>query len=116
MIRSAEQRAAVAKVSHDQKWMNTAPVFIACVGDIRCRIRGYDGPALDEHSELPEIKKMAVDMGIGIEHLVLEAEIRATFDAPEWRIREIRPAGLHSAVESMPIVDANLALVERSSD
>jgi nitroreductase len=74
VIRSAEQRAAVAKVSHDQKWMNTAPVFIACVGDIRCRIRGYDGPALDEHSELPELKKMAVDMGIGIEHLVLEAE------------------------------------------
>ena len=74
VIRSEEQRAAVAKVSHDQKWMNTAPVFIACVGDIRCRIPDYDGPALDEHSELPELKKMVVDMGIGIEHLVLEAE------------------------------------------
>lgn len=74
VIRSAEQRAAVAKVSHDQKWMNTAPIFIACVGDIRCRIPEYDGPMLDEHSELPQLKKMLVDMGLGIEHLVLEAE------------------------------------------
>jgi SAM-dependent methyltransferase len=46
---------------------------------------------------------------------VSEAEIRATFAGPEWRVREIRPAGLHSAVESMPVVDANLAIVERGS-
>ncbi len=74
VIRSAEQRAAVARVSHDQKWMNSAPVFIACVGDVRCRIPEYDGSPLDEHSELPQLKKLLVDMGIGIEHLVLEAE------------------------------------------
>ena len=47
---------------------------------------------------------------------VSEAEIRATFAGPEWVVREIRPAGLHSAVESMPIVDANLALIERAAD
>ena len=74
VIRSAEQRAAVAEVSHDQKWMNTAPVFIACEGDIGCRIAEYDGPPLDESSALPELKQLIRDMGIGIEHLVLEAE------------------------------------------
>jgi 2-polyprenyl-3-methyl-5-hydroxy-6-metoxy-1,4-benzoquinol methylase len=45
---------------------------------------------------------------------VSEAEIRAVFAGPEWVVREIRPAELHSAVEAMPIVDANLALIERS--
>ena len=46
---------------------------------------------------------------------VSEADIRAVFAGPEWHIRGIRPAGLHSAVESMPIVDANLALIERAA-
>jgi 2-polyprenyl-3-methyl-5-hydroxy-6-metoxy-1,4-benzoquinol methylase len=41
------------------------------------------------------------------------AEIRVVFAGPEWSVREIRPAELHSAVEAMPIVDANLAVIER---
>jgi 2-polyprenyl-3-methyl-5-hydroxy-6-metoxy-1,4-benzoquinol methylase len=45
---------------------------------------------------------------------VSEAEIRATFAGGAWRVHEVRPAELHSAVEAMPIVDANLALVERA--
>ncbi|MDR3687652.1 MAG: class I SAM-dependent methyltransferase [Coriobacteriia bacterium] len=45
---------------------------------------------------------------------VSEAEIRAVFAGPEWVVREIRPAELHSAVDAMPIVDANLALIERA--
>ena len=44
---------------------------------------------------------------------VSEAEIRATFAGPEWHAREVRPAGLRSAVPAMPIVDANLAVIER---
>jgi len=45
---------------------------------------------------------------------VSETEIRATFSGPKFRVREVRPAELHSAVERMPIVDANLALIERA--
>ena len=45
---------------------------------------------------------------------VSEAEIRATFAGPQWRVREVRPALLYSAVEAMPTVDANLAIVERA--
>jgi len=45
---------------------------------------------------------------------VSEAEIRATFAGDAWAVREIRPAELHSAVESMPVVDANLAVIERA--
>ena len=74
VIRSDEQRAAVARVSHDQKWMNSAPLFIACVGDIGCRIADYDGPPLDEQTSTWELKQLIRDMGISIEHLVLEAE------------------------------------------
>jgi len=44
---------------------------------------------------------------------VSEGEIRATFSGEAWHVREVRTAGLHSAVESMPVVDANLAIVER---
>jgi len=45
---------------------------------------------------------------------VSEAEIRATFSGAAWRIREVRPAELHSARAEMPIVDANFAIIERT--
>ena len=45
---------------------------------------------------------------------VCEDEIRATFGGPEFVVREVRPAELHSARRSMPVVDANLALVVRA--
>lgn len=45
---------------------------------------------------------------------VSEAEIREVFSEGEWLVREVRPAGLRSAVAEMPIVDANLALIERT--
>ena len=44
---------------------------------------------------------------------VSEAEIRDVFAGDAWRVREVRAAGLHSARAEMPVVDANLALVER---
>jgi SAM-dependent methyltransferase len=45
---------------------------------------------------------------------VSEAEIRATFaDDAVWNVREVRAAELHSAVAEMPVVDANLTIVER---
>ena len=44
---------------------------------------------------------------------VSEAEIRATFSGPAFKVREVRPAELVTAVERMPVMDANLALIER---
>ena len=44
---------------------------------------------------------------------VSEADIRATFADPAFRVREVRPAELHSARPEMPVVDGNLAIVER---
>jgi cyclopropane fatty-acyl-phospholipid synthase-like methyltransferase len=45
---------------------------------------------------------------------VSEADIRATFAGPDFEVREVRPAELHSARAEMPVVDANLAIVERA--
>lgn len=44
---------------------------------------------------------------------VSEADIRTAFAGERFRVREVRPAELHSARPEMPIVDANLAIVER---
>jgi nitroreductase len=73
VVRSEAQRRALAEVSHRQTWMVEAPVHVVCVGDIRCRLPAYEGPALDEASGLPELKQVIRDMAIAVEHLVLEA-------------------------------------------
>ena len=42
VVKSDETRQKIADVSHNQQWMNSAPVFIACVADIvfqRCSSR-----------------------------------------------------------------------------
>lgn len=54
-----------------------------------------------------------VPAGFGPRRVSAE-EIRATFAAPRFTVREIRPAALHSAVPHMPVVDANLAVIERA--
>ena len=57
IIRDEGIRQRIAKTSHDQEWMLTAPLFIACVADIRSRI----GPAveimLNEDSPQNDLKK-----------------------------------------------------------
>jgi nitroreductase/GNAT superfamily N-acetyltransferase len=73
VVRDAARRAAIAEVSHRQRWMNTAPVHVVCVADLRCRIPDYAGPPLDDDSPLPELKKAIRDTSIAVEHLVLEA-------------------------------------------
>jgi SAM-dependent methyltransferase len=45
---------------------------------------------------------------------ISEADIRATFASPVFTVREVRPAELYSARPEMPVVDANLAIVERA--
>ena len=44
---------------------------------------------------------------------VSEAEIRDVFGGPEFHVREVRPAKLSTAVAERPVIDANLAVVER---
>lgn len=73
IIKDEEIKQKVALVSHRQKWMLTAPVFIACVADIRSRIKTKEEINLSEESPQFELKQIIRDTAIAIEHIVLEA-------------------------------------------
>jgi nitroreductase len=73
IVDDVELKEKIAKVSHNQKWMLSAPVFIICVADIRSRIKNEDKITLDENSKLFELKQIIRDTAISIQHLVLEA-------------------------------------------
>lgn len=74
VVKSDITRQMLAKVSHDQKWMMSAPVFIVCVADIRSRIKEDIDLSLDENSSEQELKQIIRDTSIAVEHLVLCAE------------------------------------------
>jgi nitroreductase len=76
VVRDPAIRKALATASHDQQWMLTAPVFIACVADIRARITGDAPLQIDELSPRFEVKQIIRDTSIAIEHIVLEAADR----------------------------------------
>ncbi len=73
IIKNVKIKQQIAKVSHKQKWMLSAPVFIACVADIRSRIDFEKEIKLDEESPQNELKQIIRDTAIAIEHIVLEA-------------------------------------------
>ncbi len=73
VVKAPEMRHKLAVASHDQMWMETAPVHIVCIADIRCRIPAEVPVSLDDDSPLLEFKKLIRDTSVGIEHLVLEA-------------------------------------------
>ncbi len=74
IIKSEETKEKLSIADHNQKWMMTAPLFIACVADIRCRIDVGTKVKLDENSSLPELKQIIRDTAIAMEHILLEAE------------------------------------------
>ena len=73
IIKDRHVKERVAQSSHAQGWMLAAPVFIACVADIRSRITADDGLELCEDSPQFELKQIIRDTSIAIEHMVLEA-------------------------------------------
>ncbi|WP_371372753.1 nitroreductase family protein [Sporomusa aerivorans] len=63
----------ISEVSHNQKWMVTAPVFIVCIADIRSRIKEEIKFILDENSSEEEVKQIIRDTSIATEHILLTA-------------------------------------------
>ncbi len=84
VIKSEEARQKITETCHNQKWMMQAPVFIACVADMKARLRDLrrknkelkDTSHLDlrENNPLPELKLIIRDTTIAIDHLVLQAQ------------------------------------------
>lgn len=74
VVESEKTKEKLSLADHNQEWMMTAPVFIVCVADIRCRIDKKDDICLDENSPEPELKQIIRDTAIAIEHILLESE------------------------------------------
>lgn len=74
VIKSDEMRQRLADASHDQQWMMTAPVYIACIADIQARFKENMDLSVDENSPQFELKQAIRDTTIAIEHMVLSAE------------------------------------------
>jgi nitroreductase len=95
-LTNKEMKEKVAKVSHDQKWMLTAPLFIVCIAAVEADQERY----LDEESPDAALKRGIRDTSIAAEHIVLEAtslglgtcwvawftqkEIRAVLNLPSY--------------------------------
>lgn len=73
VVRSPQIKEKIAEADHDQKWMLSAPVFLVCVADIRCRIPEGE-LILEENSDCEELKQIIRDTAIASEHIVLEAQ------------------------------------------
>lgn len=73
VVKSESTRKRLAEVSHNQKWMLSAPVFIVCVADICSRMEEDIDIVLDENSPQMELKQIIRDTSISIEHMLLEA-------------------------------------------
>ncbi|MCG8571038.1 MAG: nitroreductase family protein [Spirochaetes bacterium] len=93
IIKDQTTKARIVEAAHNQKWMLTAPVFIACVADIRVRITDNRSLCLTDQSPEEELKKIIRDSSIAIEHIVLEAESRGlgTCWMAWFTQQEIRP-------------------------
>ena len=93
VVKSEESRQKLAKASHNQKWMLTAPVFIVCAADICCRVKEDIEISLDEDSSQKELKQIIRDTSIAVEHIVLEADNQglSTCWVAWFTQKEIRP-------------------------
>ncbi len=73
VVKSEENRRKVMMASHNQKWMLTAPVFIVCVADVRCRIKEDIEVYIDDNSPQDEVKRIIRDTSISAGYMLLQA-------------------------------------------
>ena len=71
VVEEAAQREALAEVSHGQRWMATAPVYLAVCADLGARSGA--APAFDEETPGMEAKRVLRDTAIAVDHLMLRA-------------------------------------------
>jgi len=93
VVNSEKMRQKVMEASHNQKWMLTAPVFIVCVADVRCRIKEDIYVYLDDNSPHDEVKRIIRDTSISAGYMLLQANnlgLGACWVA-EFTQEEIRP-------------------------
>lgn len=73
VVKSGDIKRKVMEASHNQEWMLTAPVFIVCVADVRCRIKKDIEIYLDDNSPQDEVKRIIRDISISSGYMLLQA-------------------------------------------
>ena len=75
VIRSKERKEPIVRADHDQQWMMQAPVFIACLADMKSRIGEYPIPEdTAETGDSNVIKLVIRDTAIAVSFMVLQAQ------------------------------------------
>lgn len=74
IVESEDTKEKLSAADHNQQWMMSAPLFIVCVADSRCRISDNNEITLNENSPEPELKQIIRDTAIALTHILLEAE------------------------------------------
>lgn len=93
VVNSEEMKQKITVASNNQKWMLTAPVFIVCVADVRCRIKEDIDVYLDDNSPQDEVKRIIRDTSISAGYILLQANNLGlgTCFVAEFTQEEIRP-------------------------
>lgn len=93
IVRSEEMRTKLARVSHKQDWMMSAPVFIVCVADIRVATEETSLLEINEDTQGIAPKQIIMDTAIAGENMVLAAEALGLGTCwVSWYVQdEIRP-------------------------
>lgn len=74
VVKDPKTKEKLSEISHRQKWMMQAPVFIVAVADVRTKIKDQPDLSIDEDSPQVEVKKIIRDTTIATEHIVLQAQ------------------------------------------
>ena len=73
VITDSALKEKIVKADHDQKWMLTAPILIACIVDVKKR-NGEEHPSfVDENTGSATLKKGIRDCSLAIENMMLQA-------------------------------------------
>jgi len=72
IVKDKDKREEIIKVDHNQKWLENAPVLIACIADITSRqAEGFDN--LGDDSSDMDVKRIIRDTANCIENMIIQA-------------------------------------------
>lgn len=75
IVRDQARKEAIVKADHEQEWMMQAPVFIACLADMKSRQNEYPVPEdTTETGDSNVIKLVIRDTAIAVSFMILQAQ------------------------------------------
>ncbi len=75
VIRDKAKKEPIVKADHDQRWMMQAPVFIACLADMKSRESEYAIPEDTTETGASNLIKLVIrDTAIAVSFMILQAQ------------------------------------------